>query len=657
MKKITKISIIVLFVLSGVCMNNIAQVTSTLTNNVITNNTGSFKALQVISEPGNALDFDGINDYVSTSDNDGGLSEFTIETWVKWNPDTNSDVQFICGKKFEQMEIHTGATANNIRFIPTTGVYLDAVNVLKVGVWTHIAVVYNPSVSLAKMYVNGKEVALVNNGSNPISTTIKNTSNTFYIGKRGDSSYYFKGSIDEMKIWNKVRTPEEIYSDMINSTNPQTAGLIGYYNFNEGTANGNNTATTLPDLSPNAYNGTLNGFALSGTASNWVESYAMVIPTATAATDTTANGFTANWTVPQVGVVDNYLLYVATDEAFTNQISGYNPKTIASGNSEIVTGLSPKTTYYYKIVADKSTLADQGASSNIISVQTLAKEATVTTQAVTNVSTIIATANGTITDLGVPQSTAYGFCWNTTGNPTINDSKINKGAASTTGAFSSFIFGLSNNTTYYLRAYATNEAGTSYGEEVSFSTFTLTLEVSESGVEIGKEEGSNTSVNVSSNTYWGASSDQNWLSVSIASPEHIIGMTKTVQEPNPYPYSGNQTLLLTATANTDNSTRTANVTLAANGVQSKTITVTQRGGITTGFDIQRNEIMIYPNPTADGFIINAGEKATTISIYDLSGNLILSKPVQGHDYVNVSDLSKGIYIVKLNLETYKLIKK
>ncbi len=654
----TKLSIIILFVFTGFCMKNIAQVSSKLTSNVSANNPRSFKALQVISEPGNALNFDGIDDYVSTADNDGSLTEFTIETWIKWDPNSATDIQFICGKKLEQMEIQTGGTANNIRFIPSTGVYLDAVNVLKVGVWTHIAVVYSPSASLAKMCINGVEVALVNNGGSPLSTTLKGTPNAFVIGKRGDSSSYFKGSIDEMKIWNKVRTQEEIFTDMINTTNPLSFGLLGYYNFNAGTANGNNAGvTSVSDISSSAYNGTLNGFALTGTTSNWIESYAMVLPTATETTNITIGGFAANWTAPIVGIVDNYLLYIATDEAFTNPVTGYNPKTIAPATSETVTGLSPNTTYYYKLVADKTSVTGQGTNSNIISVKTLAKLATVTTQAVTNVSTIIATANGTITDLGVPNPTAYGFCWNTTGNPTINDSKINKGATSTTGGFSSFIFGLANNTTYYLKAYATNEAGTSYGEEVSFSTFTLTLDVDETELQLGKEERSYASMSVNSNTYWGAISDQNWLSVSVTAPQSIKGIAKAVQEPNPYPYSGNQTLILTATANTGNATRTANVTLSANGVQSKTIIVTQIGGITTEFDTnETTEIALYPNPTTDGFTINMSEKKSLISIYDLSGNLILSKSVQGNDYINVSYLNKGIYIVKLNLETYKLIK-
>ena len=94
---------------------------------------------------------------------------------------------------------------------------------------------------------------------------------------------------------------------------------------------------------------------------------------------------------------------------------------------------------------------------------------TVTTQAVTNIGTTTATGNGNITDLGSTNPTQHGVCWNTTGTPTIADSNTQEGPAAATGAFTSNMTGLSSNATYYVRAYATNTAGTSYGNQVSFS--------------------------------------------------------------------------------------------------------------------------------------------------------------------------------------------
>ncbi len=95
---------------------------------------------------------------------------------------------------------------------------------------------------------------------------------------------------------------------------------------------------------------------------------------------------------------------------------------------------------------------------------------TVSTQAVTDITTSSATGNGTITDLGTANPTAYGVCWSTTLNPTTADANINQGATGSTGAFTANLTGLSAGTTYHVRAYATNTAGTSYGEDVSFTT-------------------------------------------------------------------------------------------------------------------------------------------------------------------------------------------
>ena len=224
--------------------------------------------------PVNALNFDGVDDYVMIADNDDNISAFTIETWVKWDPDSPADIQFICGKGVEQMELHTGSN-NDIRFIPTSGVLLDATNVLPVGIWTHIAVVYDPTAASAKMYVNGNEVPLTNHGSNALSTAVGNTSTSFFLGRRSDGSYSFKGSLDELRIWNRVRSQQEILTDYVNELDVAApSGLVSCYHFNQGIAGGNNAASTiLPDLTGN-YNGTLTNFALKGSSSNWVDSEA-----------------------------------------------------------------------------------------------------------------------------------------------------------------------------------------------------------------------------------------------------------------------------------------------------------------------------------------------------------------------------------------------
>jgi hypothetical protein len=60
---------------------------------------------------------------------------------------------------------------------------------------------------------------------------------------------------------------------------------------------------------------------------------------------------------------------------------------------------------------------------------------TVTTLSMTDIGTTAATGNGNVTNLGYYNLSAYGICWNTTGDPTIADSKVDKGTKTTTGAF------------------------------------------------------------------------------------------------------------------------------------------------------------------------------------------------------------------------------
>jgi len=131
-----------------------------------------------------------------------------------------------------------------------------------------------------------------------------------------------------------------------------------------------------------------------------------------------------------------------------------------------MTGLSPNTTYYVRAYVTDAAGTIYG---NQVSFAIGAQAATVTTQAVSAIGTTSADGNGNITDLGVPNPTQHGVCWSTSVNPTTADSKTEKGAASATGAFASHMTGLSPGTTYYVRAYATNTAGTAYGTQVSFT--------------------------------------------------------------------------------------------------------------------------------------------------------------------------------------------
>ena len=93
---------------------------------------------------------------------------------------------------------------------------------------------------------------------------------------------------------------------------------------------------------------------------------------------------------------------------------------------------------------------------------------TVTTTSVTSITHNSATSVGDVTSEGGANVTARGVCWSTNPNPTIADSHTTDSGG--TGSFTSGITGLTDTTTYYVRAYATNSVGTAYGSQVSFTT-------------------------------------------------------------------------------------------------------------------------------------------------------------------------------------------
>ncbi len=92
-----------------------------------------------------------------------------------------------------------------------------------------------------------------------------------------------------------------------------------------------------------------------------------------------------------------------------------------------------------------------------------------TTNDVTRVSLSYGLSGGWVSDAGGGLVIASGVCWSTSPGPTVNDSKT-QDRISNLGYFVSYFSGLTPNTTYYLRAYATTDAGTGYGKEIKFKT-------------------------------------------------------------------------------------------------------------------------------------------------------------------------------------------
>jgi starch-binding outer membrane protein SusE/F len=143
---------------------------------------------------------------------------------------------------------------------------------------------------------------------------------------------------------------------------------------------------------------------------------------------------------------------------FTDQV------TKATFNVKL-SGLAYATVYYaraYAINANGTIYGDE------VTFTTLPVVPTLTTAAITAITGNSATGGGNVTVGGGADVTVRGICFGKNHNPTVSDSKTANGTG--TGAFVSALAGLKGHTIYYVRAYATNSAGTGYGPEVTFTT-------------------------------------------------------------------------------------------------------------------------------------------------------------------------------------------
>ena len=130
-----------------------------------------------------------------------------------------------------------------------------------------------------------------------------------------------------------------------------------------------------------------------------------------------------------------------------------------------MTGLEEYTTYYVRAYATNCKGTYYGDEVSFITLDVIP---VVTTAEVTGITTNSAICGGTVTDDGGLEITSRGLCWDTGSNPTLSGNHTTDGMGM--GSFSSTLAGLTPNTTYFVRAYATNSHVTVYGNQRSFAT-------------------------------------------------------------------------------------------------------------------------------------------------------------------------------------------
>ncbi|MDQ6480586.1 LamG-like jellyroll fold domain-containing protein [Dyadobacter sp. LHD-138] len=322
------------------------------------------------SPPGNALRFDGADDYVQLN-NKISSADFTIELWIRTDVDSKTGTDAYNGSILLDSDVSGPANDFVLSILNNRVAFLDgSANVNAYGVtdvtdgrWHHVAVVREAGQNV-KIYLDYNLEVTGVAGADMLNVN----PNIFLGGNPNNPDISFDGWMDELRIWNEALPIEFLTAFRSDVVPPDHPILAAYHSFDVQTLT---NTIELEDLTGSADAGTLYNFDPSG--SHWVESYAMVVPdTSPAVKDISENGFTAHWNPSPVGTTEIYQVFLSTDPTFPFP----GPATIMFGTADThlnMENLKPGTTYYYRVGCFKGYLGEQAALSGIATVTTLSK--------------------------------------------------------------------------------------------------------------------------------------------------------------------------------------------------------------------------------------------------------------------------------------------
>ena len=308
----------------------------------------------------------------------------------------------------------------------------------------------------------GTEISVSTSGNTPTLTTLSVSSISLTTANCGGNITNSGGGIVTSRgiVWSKNPNPNislptktvdgsglGIYNSAITGLQQDTKYYVKAYATNEnGTSYGNEvTFNTLPAPSVASVitNPIINILPTSATTGGNV--------TYDGGSSVTAKGVC--WSTSRNPTVD------LSTKTFNG--SGVGP--FESSISNLTLGV----TYYVRAYATNSTGTNYG---NEYSFTTSFGTPIITTSPITSITMVSAVVGGNVTSSGNTPVTQRGVCWSTTPNPTISDNLTRNGTG--IGTFSTTISGLTSNTLYYVKAYAINSLGISYGSVQTFTTYT-----------------------------------------------------------------------------------------------------------------------------------------------------------------------------------------
>ena len=361
------------------------------TGSLVTNT--SFNVYAETQTNGYGLDFDGLNDVITTNVTTSATNSLTIEAWIF--PRASVYKRIISSYNNNaatsgELLFDTYNATNNgraLRFAVegagNTLHQLSTANVLTLNTWNHVAGTFENGVT--KIFVNGIEVAT----STATFTSIPSCTNKINIGEDPSigTAEYFNGKIDDIRIWNTSRTPSEIAGNMNNCLVGNELGLMTYFKIYE------NTGNTITDM----ISGDVGTMSVGMTPSTaWVAGN--VNCGATICNLEMANLITVNIAPNPIISVNSGT--ICTGNSFIIAPSGASTYTIEGGNA-IVT---PTANTTYTVVGTNST----GCISSTFAVSNVTVSAIPLPTISVNSGTICAGTSFTITPGGADSYTIQG---------------------------------------------------------------------------------------------------------------------------------------------------------------------------------------------------------------------------------------------------------
>jgi hypothetical protein len=216
---------------------------------------GLFSWNNLQAQPGNALRLDGTGDFVtisSSGQNNITGTAITLEAWIyptSWKTNYYDGSIVVKEGHFAGYILSCGNSGQLSFNIPDGGNHNtlnSSTGVLSLNKWQHVAATYDGTTM--RLFVNGVQV-----GTRGSSSAIVTTANSLMIGASAHAANReFAGRIDEVRIWNSTRTPDQILDGMHRELAGTESGLAAYYKMTDG------SGTTLTDnVSSGGTNGTI----------------------------------------------------------------------------------------------------------------------------------------------------------------------------------------------------------------------------------------------------------------------------------------------------------------------------------------------------------------------------------------------------------------